>query len=380
MIRGIQRGSIVNDRERFLTTMRFGQPDRIPYWECAFWGEALQRWVTEGMPESVIRPHTTEESLRSYFGFDRGFGIYFRGTVPVNLGFIPSFEHKVISEENGIITERGGDGVISRWSRAGHSTRQYVQFPVQSRKDFAEVRKRLDATTPGRLGDGLKEKTLKLQSEDHLTCLNVGGYYGFARSLMGMENLSMAFYDQPELIEEIFEHRTEYVSQVIEKVFKEVRPDFAEFWEDMAFKSGSLVSPVLYRKLTVKHYRRITDLLRSYGIDIVMLDSDGNVDELIPIWLDGGITCVWPLEIAADTDAVALRRKYGSSLGLIGAIDKRMLAKGKKAIEEEVMSKVPFLVESGGFIPTCDHAVPPDVSFENYLYYLDLIHKIAEGK
>ena len=80
------------------------------------------------------------------------------------------------------------------------------------------------------------------------------------------------------------------------------------------------------------------------------------------------------------TDAVALRRKYGNSLGLVGAIDKRMLAKDKKAIEEEVMSKVPFLVETGGFIPTCDHAVPPDVSLENYLYYLDLIHKIAEGK
>jgi uroporphyrinogen decarboxylase len=43
------------------------------------------------------------------------------------------------------------------------------------------------------------------------------------------------------------------------------------------------------------------------------------------------------------------------------------------------MSKVPFLIETGGFIPTCDHAVPPDVSLENYQYYLELIHKVAEG-
>ncbi len=370
----------MNDRERFHAAMRFGQPDRIPYWECAFWGETLQRWVSEGMPESVIKPNTTEESLRNYFGFDRSFGVYFRGTVPANIGLMPGFEHKVISEENGIITEQGGDGVISRWSRTGNSTRQFVRFPVQNREDFLEIKERLDASTPGRLGDGWKEKALKLQAEGAPVCLQVGGYYGFARSLMGMEGLSIAFYDQPKLVEEIFEHRTEYVSRIIERVLSEVCPDFAEFWEDMAFKSGPLVSPVLYRKLAVKHYRRITDLLRRYGVEIVLLDSDGNVDELIPVWLDGGITCIWPLEVAAGMDPVALRRKYGKSLGLIGAIDKRALAKDRKAIQEEVMSRVPFLIETGGFIPTCDHAVPPDVPLGNYQYYLELIHRLAEGK
>jgi uroporphyrinogen-III decarboxylase len=244
---------------------------------------------------------------------------------------------------------------------------------------FFYKKKRLDPSTPGRIGDGLKERVLKLQSDGAPTCIQVGGYYGFARGLMGMEGLSIAFHDQPELVEEIFEYRTEYVSQIIEKALIEVQPDFAEFWEDMSFKSGSLVSPVLYRKLAVKHYRYITDLLRRYGVDIILLDSDGNVDDLIPVWLDGGINCIWPLEAASDMDPVAVRRKYGKSLGLIGAIDKRAMAKDKKAIEKEVMSKVPYLIETGGFIPTCDHAVPPDVSLENYQYYLDLIHKLAEG-
>ena len=375
----------MNDRERFLATMRFEQPDRIPYWECAFWGETYQRWLSEGLPDAVIHPNgpnsgPTEESLRNYFGFDRSFGVYFRSTISINLGYIPGFEHKVISEENGIITEQGGDGVISRWSRGGHSTRQFVRFPVQDRNDFAEIKKRLDPSNPSRLGNGWKERALKLQADGAPICLNVGGYYGFARSLMGMEGLSIAFFDQTELIEEIFEYRTEYVAQVIEKALMEVRPDFAEFWEDMAYKSGSLVSPVLYRKLALKHYRRITDLLSKYGVDIVLLDSDGNVDDLIPIWLDGGVTCIWPLEVASDMDPISLRKKYGQSLGLIGAIDKRALAKDKKAIEAEVMSKVPSLIETGGFIPTCDHAVPQDVSLENYMYYLDLIHKIAEGR
>lgn len=370
------------DSERFAKTVRFGNPDRLPLWECAFWDETLERWVTEGMPFEVAHPGgpgttATEESLRSYFGFDLSFGVYFRNTIDVNIGFCPPFEREVLSEEDGVITERGSDGVVYKWSRGGHSTRQFIRFPVSTKENFEAIKKRLDPDSPERFAKGWKEKAMRLKAIGAPICVNAGGYYGFARSLMGMESLSYAFYDQPELVEEIFEFRTEYCSRILQKVLQDVRPDFAEFWEDMAYKSGPLVSPALYRKLALKHYRKITELLASYGVDIVLLDSDGNVDELIPIWLDGGINCIWPLEIAAGMDPVVLRKKYGKSLGLIGGIDKRALAAGKDAIRMEVMSKVPYLVETGGYIPTCDHAVPPDVPLEDYQYYLDLIRDIC---
>ncbi|OGV67863.1 MAG: hypothetical protein A2498_02445 [Lentisphaerae bacterium RIFOXYC12_FULL_60_16] len=375
----------MNDRERLKATLQFKQTDRIPYWECAFWNETLVRWEAEGMPPEVSHPRgpdsgPTGESLRNYFGFDRNFGVYFRGTLPVHLGFIPAFESRVISDENDVITEQGGDGVISRWSRTGHSTRQFLRFPVETRADFHEIKKRLDADTPGRITDTLSASFQQFRNEGAPTCLQVGGYYGFARNLMGLEGVSIAFCDQPELIEEMFEHRTEYVSRLLEQALKIVRPDFAEFWEDMAYKTGPLVSPVLYRRLALKHYQAITDLLRRHGVDIILLDSDGNIDELIPVWLDGGINCLWPFEAAAGMDPVTVRKKYGKRLGIIGAIDKRALAKDRKAIETEVMAKVPYLLETGGFIPTCDHAVPPDVPLDNYRYYLDLIHRLAEGR
>lgn len=372
----------MNDRERFIETMTFGNPDRIPLWECAFWGETFDRWLVEGIPDHVIHPEgpgsqPTEQSLCSYFGFDKSFGVYFRNTVKVNIGLEPGFAHKILSEENGIITEIGGDGVVSRWSREGHSTRQFVSFPVKSREDLTKISSRFDPNTPERFTQGWKENVLSLQSQGAPVCVNVGGYYGFARSLMGIENLSYAFCDQPELIEEIFEMRTEYITQILEKILKEVKPDFAEFWEDMAYKTGPLVSPKLYRKLALKHYQKITALLRKHDVNIILLDSDGNVDDLIPIWIDGGITSIWPFELAAGMDPVAVRKKYGKDLGIIGGIDKRTLAKGKVEIKEEIMSIVPFLISTGGFIPTCDHAVPPDVSLENYQYYLELVKDIA---
>jgi uroporphyrinogen decarboxylase len=107
------------------------------------------------------------------------------------------------------------------------------------------------------------------------------------------------------------------------------------------------------------------------------MHSDGNLNELIPLWLESGINYVNPLEVAAGNDAVAIRKKYGKALILSGTIDKRALAKGEEATREEVMSKVPFLLERGGYFPSVDHSVPPDVTFENYCYYINLIRDVA---
>ncbi len=124
-------------------------------------------------------------------------------------------------------------------------------------------------------------------------------------------------------------------------------------------------------------YKKITDLLHSYGVDVIYLDSDGNVEQLVPLWLEAGINLIWPFEVAAGNDVVAFRKKYGKDLIISGAIDKRALIKGKEAIREEVMSKVPFLLETGGYFPSVDHTVPPDVTFEKYCYYINLMREVA---
>ena len=77
-------------------------------------------------------------------------------------------------------------------------------------------------------------------------------------------------------------------------------------------------------------------------------------------------------------DPVALRKRY-PCLIIMGGVDKRVLAKDKKAIEGEVMSKVPYLIKTGGYFPDVDHAVPADVTLENYRYFLELIRKLGRG-
>ena len=97
-------------------------------------------------------------------------------------------------------------------------------------------------------------------------------------------------------------------------------------------------------------------------------DTIGKVDKIVPHWLDAGINCVYPNEVAAANDVIAMRGKFGRDLLLIGGIDKRALAQGKVAIQEELGRRLP-LVAQGGYMPAVDHSVPPDISFEDYAYY-----------
>jgi len=156
---------------------------------------------------------------------------------------------------------------------------------------------------------------------------------------------------------------------------EQVKIDCAWVWEDIAFNEGPLISPALFKEFVLPCYRKLTAFYRKHGIEIVIVDSDGDLRTLIPLFIEGGVKHFWPLEARAHMDVVALRKQYSKNIGLLGNIDKRALVEGKEAIEKELESKLPPLIESGGFIPHIDHSVPPDVPFQNYRYYINLLKR-----
>jgi uroporphyrinogen decarboxylase len=186
---------------------------------------------------------------------------------------------------------------------------------------------------------------------------------------MGVENLSIAIMTERDWVEEMMEHLTKMTLHLIENALPGVEVDVAWWWEDMCFNKGPLISPKLFQELMVPRYKRITDALKKCNIDINILDCDGCIYELVPGWLEAGINCMFPIE-AAHTDPLKLREKYGSDILLAGGVNKLELIRGKAAIDRELERILP-LIENGGYIPTVDHRVPPDVSFENYCYYLE---------
>ncbi|MEM2703678.1 MAG: uroporphyrinogen decarboxylase family protein, partial [Candidatus Bathyarchaeia archaeon] len=135
----------------------------------------------------------------------------------------------------------------------------------------------------------------------------------------------------------------------------------------------------IFRDFLLPRYEEIIKYPRKHGVKVIELDSDGNTEILIPMFIEVGINAHWPLEAAAGMNPIEIRKKYGEEIALYGGIDKRVLTMSKKDIEKEVYNKILPMMELGGYIPFIDHTIPPDVPLENFLYYLDLKRKIAEG-
>ncbi len=347
-------------RERFLRTYRFQEVDHTPDMEFGYWDETFPRWHEEGLPQQIDNNAIAD----SYFGFAPFAG------VPVNVGLLPAFESRVIEEtdRHQIIVDE--EGVTCQVHKDGTSSiPHYLDWSLKTPDDWPVFKERLDPDNPARYPDDWDEVSKKLNNSSVPVQVSAGSMFGRIRDWMGFENVAIAVMEQPEWIEEMMEHLTQLYTTVLGRAAQHVPIDCAMFWEDMAFKQGPMISPKLFRELMTPRYKRITDVLKEASCEVFIVDCDGDITQLVEHWLAGGVNCMFPLEIAAGTDPFEMRERFGREVLLMGGVNKRALAKDKQAIRAEVDRLLP-LVKQGGYIPHVDHRCPPDVSYENYLYYL----------
>jgi len=349
----------MNIRERFLATMNYQERDRCPWGEMGFWPETLDRWHEQGWPEDV--------ELNEFFGFDR-----LREQVNVSLGFVPGFETEILEETDKYRVIRRGTGVISREFKGKLSFHmpQWLRFPLETRDDWEnKIKPRLNPDSPSRYPANWAEMLPEWRQRDYPLTMRMGSIFGWLRNWMGIENIAVALYDDPDWIQEMMDYMADFCCACGKRALEEVDLDYILLWEDMAYKSSTLISPQMFRQFMLEPYKKLTSFIRERGVDLIIVDSDGYAEPLIPLWLEGGVNGFYPIERAANMDSVHLRKRFGRELRLLGGIDKRAMIAGPEAIDMELASIAPLLKE-GGFIPWCDHHVPPDVSLENYLYYV----------
>ncbi|MBD3180936.1 hypothetical protein GF312_01520 [Candidatus Poribacteria bacterium] len=362
-------------RERFWRTMRFQEVDRLPFW--ADWIGPFDRWHEEGMPKDV--------DPFEFFGFEGVISAFWGNPrVPVNLGICPGFEVITLEETEEYRIYRAGDGVITKARKGvtGYPTYQWLEYPIKNRDDWEKFKEeQLNPDDPRRYPQEAEWQRLKAEwkDRDYPISIDGGSIYGFPRNWIGVSNISVMFYDDPDLIHDMMDYLADFFIQVLDKAVKEVDVDFALFWEDMCYKSGPLISPDMFRDYMVHNYRKVTSFLEDNGVELSWVDCDGNIEQLVPLWIEGGVTGFYPLEVASDMDAGKLRDQYGQKIVMWGNVDKRALVKGKNAIDAEIERLKP-VVDKGGFIPLVDHGVPEDISYENYLYYLERRKEITGYK
>ncbi len=358
----------MNARERFRNTMHFKPVDRCPIRDFGFWDETLLVWKQYGLPESVENGTSANE----FFGMDPEF--------PCG-GFTdlwPYFEEEVLEDRGDTEVVRDLDGVVIERGKIMSAIPKHLDHLLRDRESWERHYKpRLRPDDPGRFfwGDATGKWIEKWTQpdRDYPLFIHAGSLYGRQRQWFGLVRVSEIIYDDPKLFEEIVETCADIAIAVIEKTCGEagVRPEAAGMWEDMCYSAGPLISPKTFEQVLVPHYRRIVDTLHRYDVDVVFVDCDGSIDKLVPLWLEAGVNCMFPVEVGTwGADPVEYRRQYGRDLLIMGGFDKRILARSEDDITAEVERLTP-LVEEGGFIPFCDHRVPPDVPLSNYIHYLD---------
>jgi len=371
----------VTDLERFRACMEYRPADRRPNHELGVWGQTCERWEREA-PDAV-RGFTWD-----WFVAEPALGLDRREYIDVNFGFIPPYERQVLEDTPEYEVVRNEKGVVTKALKFGKAggTRlcmdQYLEFPVVAPGDFPAVKKRLAAAIPERYPKDLDQQIAAWKRRDYPLCLGrncaANGFYWRAREFMGTENLSYAWYDYPELMHEMMELYADFIIETSRPVIEKIPPDYFVLNEDMAMKGGPLLGPETFRQFIFPHLARLVEFFRKHGTRHVAVDCDGDPTVLIPLLLDAGVDTVWPIERASDVSPQKWRRQFGKRLRLWGGVDKRELAKGPAAIRAHLRELIP-LIEEGGYIPTVDHTVPPDVSWDNFRCYMDAKLALLSG-
>jgi len=356
-------------RERWNRVMHFQPVDRLPFMEFGYWKETLPAWHEQGLPPTVV----TEADAYAYFGIEDW------RVAPINVMVHPDLEEEIIEEGETYTIWRDADGAVRKELREGaRSIPHYLRFAVETREDWKSLKPRLDPSAPGRYPPEWPRLVEEYAERDYPLAIPIGSMLGKPRNWLGFENLALMVHDDPALVEEMIETCCQCVLGTIERALKETTFDFAANWEDICFKNGPIISPAMFERLVVPRYRRITDVLNRHGIDVVWSDCDGNIMPILELFLEGGVNCMFPIEVAGGSDPTAMREKYGRRVLLHGGVDKMALIKGPKAIERELLRLKP-IVDQGGFVPHVDHRCPADVTLENYKLYLRLKRDIFQA-
>ncbi len=355
----------MTQRERFAAQMHYKAFDRTVNMEFGYWDENYRLW--DIFVDNGIK---TEAEANRFFGFE----------VPACVGgdydMNPAFEETVLEVKENAIVKLDRAGLIVEVPRDGHSSiPRCLRSSIETPEDWRRVKaERFDPSSAARKPDFAYLDSVCREDRDYPVGINCGSMIGRVRDMLTVEGLAYAVADYPEMVADMVETRCQLVEDWLDAVLPRYSFDYASGWEDICCKNGPLVNMDFFKEVVYPCYKRIGKKLHEHGVDIWYTDCDGDVRPLLPYFLDAGINCLFPYEVNSCAHPAELMAEYGGALRIMGGFDKIRMIHGKDAIKAYMKTLEP-LVARGGYIPFCDHRCPPDVTPENYLYYLDLKEK-----
>ncbi len=319
-----------------------------------------------------------ETSLDEVFGFDPQGRVELGGLGWCEAGFCPKFEEKVLQdlEEYELVQDFAGRTLLCFKGRRNGFMPEYRDHPVKDMKTWEDkCLWRMDPDTPQRqeaMDAYLPEAAEKARKGMFVGQSVVGGYM-YLRSLIGPEDLLYKFYDDPGLIHACMRQWLVLADSVIARHQKAVSIDELFIGEDICYNHGPLISPDMIKEFLLPYYQQLYENMKKRRLDRnrpigFQVDTDGFCEPVIDLYRSLGMTHMSPFEVAAGCDVIRTGEKYGD-LRISGGVDKRILAQGPREIDRMIDRIFPVMQKRGGFLPTCDHGVPEEVTLEHYMYF-----------
>ncbi len=314
--------------------------------------------------------------VRSYFGMD-----YPNVLVDINQIWYPMFDVQVISEDEKSMVYVDMDGVRRRFLKETATMPSGEGYPITDRKSWEKLKvERINLQNiKARLPANWDELVKGYRNRDYPLAL-MGypqGFFGILANLMGYETLFYSYIDEPELIHDIVSTFTDLWIALYEEVLSYTDVDLVHIWEDISYGSGSMISLAVVREFMLPYYKRFTDFLKGKGVKNIFVDTDGYCWDLIPLFLEGGATGMYPFETACGMDIVKVRKTF-PQLQMMGGIPKSQIGLGKEAIDS-FLEPVEAVLKTGGYIPYGDHFIPPEVTWEGFQYYRNRLNQIIDS-
>jgi hypothetical protein len=343
----------------------------VPLYHREFGYYCLDQWYEQGLDRDA--------DLAVEFGYDSPGVHWLMGLGNCEAAFAPLFEDKVLEDQGDyeLVQDKAGRHVLCFKNRRSGFMPEYVDHPVKDMKTWEEKCKwRMDPSTPERWKnlDETMSEAVKLAGKGIMISQAPVGGYMYLRSLIGPEGLLYAFYDMPDVIHDCMQAWLALADVVTARHQEYITLDELFLSEDICYNHGPLCSPDMMKEFLFPYYQQLISNIKSRQLDknrhlYVQVDTDGKAETVIETYNQAiGMDMMSPFEVASGCDVVEIGKKY-PNLIMSGGIDKRILAKSKEAIDKHVKYILPAMRERGGYIPTCDHGVPAEVSLENYRHY-----------
>lgn len=346
------------NREQYLDLMTFGHAPRPMFSEL--FGPLIglaDEWRTQGASETEI----------AMAGFDWDYVPYVDcGGI---CGAFNAPEPVLLEETDTYRLERDYLGRTVKLCKATATIPLPLDFPVKTMDDWRRL-KPLYVFREERIDPTAVERAKAKQVSGAVVRCEIPGGWDTVRELMGEEQACLAYYAQPELMHDILDTLTDTCLKVLQRVTDWLTIDQLYVHEDMAGKSGPLIGPLQVTQFVAAYYRGCWQLVSSRGTRLFNQDSDGNMTPVLDAFLDCGVNVMHPFEPASGMDMVAVRRRYGSRLAILGGIDKHVLRRSRAEIDRELEYKMQPLMQAGGTVFGLDHRIPNGTPLENYRYYV----------